>query len=51
LKQKTLKDFSNDLKPFNVGFDILDLINILKKYNISQKTSKACIRFYCGLPL
>jgi len=49
--QKTLKDFPNDLKPLSIGFDILDLIDILRKYNVPQKTSKAYIRFYYGLPL
>lgn len=49
-KQKQLS-FPECLKPFSVGFDILDLIDILRKYNVQQKTSIACIKFYCGLPL
>lgn len=48
MTQKELKDFPDYIKPFSVGFDILDLIDILKKYNVSQKTSKAVINFYCG---
>lgn len=34
------------LYPFKIGFDILDLIDILKKYNIPQKQALAVIRFY-----
>jgi len=39
------------LKLFNVDFDILDLIDILKKYDVPQKYAIAYIRFYAGLPL
>lgn len=47
-KQKRFTDFPEYMKPFNIGFDILDLIEILKKYEISQKTGNAVINFYCG---
>lgn len=38
----------NYLYPFKIDYEILFLIDILKDYNISQKTSKAIINFYCG---
>jgi len=48
IKQKKLTELPEYMKPFSVGFDILDLIEILKKYNISQKTGNAVINFYYG---
>lgn len=45
------KQFPEQLKLFEIGFDVLDLIDILKKYDVPQKTAKATINFYCGRPL
>ena len=36
------------LYPFDIDFDVLYLIDILIKYNISQKISIVTIKFYCG---
>lgn len=47
-KQKTLKDFPEWFKPFDIGFDILDLVDILKYYYVPMKTVRACIKFYSG---
>jgi len=49
-KQKQLS-FPERLKLFSVDFDILDLIDILKHYDVPTKTSQACIRFYAGKKL
>lgn len=43
-----MSGFPEQLKLFSVGFDILDLINVLKKYNVGCLSSLACIRFYSG---
>lgn len=51
INQKTFNNFPEWFKPFSIGFDIIDLMEVLKKYDIPQKTSLACIRFYCGRPL
>lgn len=47
MKQKEL-DFPEWFKPFKIGFEFLDLIDILKKYDVPMKTARACIRFYAG---
>ena len=44
-------EFPEWIRPFNIGFDILDLIDILKKYDVPPKIAVACIRFYCGRKL
>lgn len=36
------------IKPFVIGFDILDLIDIIKKYNVNEKTGIFLIKFYSG---
>lgn len=36
------------LKPFSIGFDILDLKDILKQYEIKPILANAVIRFYAG---
>lgn len=51
MNNKKFTDFPEWFKPFKIGFDVLDLIDIINKYNIPQKTAKALINFYCGRPL
>lgn len=41
----------NKLIPFKIDEDILDLIDILKKFNVNQVSAISCIKFYSGVPL
>lgn len=43
-----MKDFPEQLKLFSIGFDVLDLIDILKKYDVNSLVANTCIRFYSG---
>ena len=48
MNNEKLKYIDCSLYPFDIDFDVLDLVDILIKYGVSQKIGIVTIKFYCG---